>query len=114
MPNFALNNQPQYPIVTLDTSVPITKEQLIDCFSREQSITLCVRSASGHENRGGYFFCLSSTNGYTQYNLETIEGVLIDSFDIDTSLKFINHVAGLLFDKQILMYCQNSVNFRND
>lgn len=51
MPNFNLSQQPQYPIVTKDTDIALTNDQIQSLFCNEDSITLCVRSSSGHPNR---------------------------------------------------------------
>ncbi len=113
MPNFDLSNQPQYPIVTIDSDNTIQDDQIENLFISTNGITLCVRSASGHPDRGGYFFCIKKeVDG--SYQLETIEGDYIDSFDLCSLVRFINHSSGKLFDAELLDYCQNKVNFRND
>lgn len=112
MPNFSLQQQPQYPLVIIDSDKPISIEQLADCFANRNCITLCMRSEEGHSQRGGYFFCISKNIG--RFSLETIEGVFVDSFFIDTLVKFINHASGRLFDNEMLSYCQNTINFRVD
>ena len=74
MPNFNLNQQPRYPIVTKDTDIALTNEQVISLFSDRNSITLCVRSSSGHPNRGGYYFCIHKISNHL-FQLETMEGI---------------------------------------
>ena len=113
MTSFDLSNQPKYPIVTIDFDNVLQKNQIINLFNSLSEVTLCVRSSSGHQNRGGYFFCIKKLNNDT-YQLETIEGVYVDSFDIDMLTKFINHSSGRKFSSSLLDYCQNSINFRND
>lgn len=113
MPNFDLSQQPQYPIVTKDTDVALTNVQVNSLFSTNDSITLCVRSGSGHPNRGGYFFCINKTDT-SSFQLETIEGVYVDTFNLDTLVNFINHASGKRFNSELLDYCQNSINFRTD
>lgn len=113
MPNFDLSNQPQYPLVTIDTDDAIENNQISSLFNNQNGVTLCVRSATGHPNRGGYFFCISKTNN-NNFNLETIEGVYVDCFTLESLVKFINHSSGKKFDPDLLDYCQNSINFRND
>ena len=112
MPNFDLLQQPQYPIITIDSDSILTANQVSNLFSDSSSVTLCVRSSSGHPNRGGYFFCIKKNAD--AYQLETIEGVFVDNFDLNTLLRFINHASGRKFDSELLDYCQNSINFRND
>lgn len=58
MPNFSLKQQPQYPIKVIDTGSPISAEQLYAALDGTNAVTLCVRTASGHEKRGGHFFCI--------------------------------------------------------
>ena len=108
MPNFNLSQQPQYPIVTKDTDIALTNDQIQSLFCNEDSITLCVRSSSGHPNRGGYYFCIHKNND-NSFQLETI-----DDFDLDTLVNFINHASGRKFNSELLDYCQNSINFRTD
>lgn len=112
MPNFSLQQQPQHPLCIIDSDNPMTIQGLENCFTNTNCITLCVRSEEGHSQRGGYFFCISKDAD--RFNLETIEGVFVDSFSIDRLLKFINHASGRLFDGEMLSYCQNTINFRVD
>ena len=112
MPNFSLQQQPKYPLIIIDSDSPISVEQLISAFADSDSITLCMRSSEGHPKRGGYFFCL--TKSADTYSLETVEGVYIDSFSVDTLARFVNHASGRLFDREMLSYCQNTINFRVD
>ncbi len=113
MPSFTLKNQPRFPIKVIDTSDPITTEQLGNAMANNVGITLCIRSATGHPDRGGRFFCIENTS-HGEYCLETTEGVFIDKFDSLTLVEFINHCTGLNFDQRMLLYCQNIVNFKSD
>lgn len=113
MPNFDLNQQPQYPIVTIDTDIALTKDQILSLFTNRDSIMLCVRSSAGHPDRGGYYFCIHKTTN-NLFQLETIEGIFVDSFNLDTLVDFINHASGRKFNSELLDYCQNSINFRTD
>lgn len=113
MPNFDLSRQPQYPIKTLDTDNVIPSSQIASLLSNCHQITLCVRSGNGHPNRGGYYFCISEKSANT-YDLETMEGVYIDTFSLEDLTTLINHASGKTFNQQMLDYCQNSINFRTD
>lgn len=113
MPNFDLTQQPQYPIKTLDTDNVIQSSQVASLLSEYHQITLCVRSENGHPNRGGYYFCISK-KGTNTYDLETIEGVYVDTFSLNNLTTLINHASGKMFNQQILDYCQNNINFRTD
>ena len=114
MPDFRLTRQPQYPIQTLDTDSPITPDQIRGLWNASPAVTLCVRSATGHKDRGGSFFCLRRQPDADAVSLETMEGIAVDSFSLEDLTRFINHAAGLKFDPEMLAYCQNSVNFRAD
>lgn len=113
MPNFDLARQPQYPIKTLDTDNVIPSDQIASLLSTHHQITLCVRSENGHPSRGGYYFCISEKSANT-YDLETIEGVYVDTFSLDDLTTLINHASGKKFNQEMLDYCQNSINFRTD
>ena len=113
MPNFNLSQQPQYTIVKKDTDIALTNDQIQSLFCNKDSITLCVRSSYGHPNRGGYYFCIHKNND-NSFQLETIEGVYVDDFDLDTLVNFINHASRRKFNSELLDYCQNSINFRTD
>lgn len=114
MPNFSLQQQPQYPLITIDTDLPICEEQVLSILEYRTGATLCVRSSQGHPKRGGYFFCISKNETKHMINLETIEGIFIDTFSISELIKFINHASGRVFDEGMLSYCQQTVNFRVD
>lgn len=109
----ALKKQPRYSVMTINTDAPISREQLIGILDHQNGVTLCVRSQSGHENRGGYFFCISY-NKDQEIILETMEQVYVDTFSVPDFIRFINHACGLQFDQEMRLYCQNSINFRND
>lgn len=114
MPNFELKNQPKYPLLTIETNEPISESKIEELLNDRQGATLCVRSNGGHEKRGGYFFCIEKTEN-DFFRLLTIESVIIiDSIPLEKLAKLINHAAGLAFDKDMLQYCQNEINFRED
>lgn len=113
MPNFSLKQQPQYPIKVIDTGSPVSAEQLYAALDGTNAVTLCVRTASGHEKRGGHFFCIRKKED-SELLLETMEGEQVDHFTPMRMVRFINHTAGLLFDAEMLVYCQRRVNFRTD
>lgn len=114
MPNFSLQQQPQYPLVTIDTDLPVSEEQVLNSLKGRTGATLCIRSSQGHPKRGGYFFCISKNETEHLINLETIEGVFIGTFSMSSLIRFINHASGRVFDEVMLSYCQQTVNFRVD
>ena len=114
MPNFKLKNQPKYTLVTIDTDIEIDKSKLSEILSKEQGINLCIRSKTGHEKRGGYFFCIEKIDN-NHFKLLSIESdIIVENINIDTLIKLINHASGLAFDQEMLHFCQNEINFRTD
>ena len=111
MPKNIIGPSP-YPIKVIDTDAPIRLEDLMKQMVDHVGITLCVRSACGHEQRGGYFFhfCKSGDS----FELLDFGGRKIDIVDADKLLRFINHASGRLFDAEMLEYCQTVINFRQD
>jgi hypothetical protein len=101
-----------YDVVTYDSNEPITSEILLNITDQKPGITLCIRSESGHEIRGGYFFHI--TNSPPKYGLKNFEGDFVDELDITKLISFINHVSGRIFSEEMLNYCQSFVNFRLD
>ncbi|OWV11641.1 hypothetical protein [Fibrobacter sp. UWH1] len=114
MPNFELQQQPKYPIVTLDTDTPIKDQRLQQLLTQYGCMTLCVRSLEGETKRGGFFFCLKKDASVNQIALESMEGELIDYFSLPNLVRFVNHVAGLMFDSEVLNFCQQKINFKQD
>lgn len=114
MPKFDLIQQPRFPLQIINTDAPITINQLQDLFVEHAGIMLCVRSLTGHEQRGGYFFCISYNQTDNQYELETVEGIHVARFLENEIVTFINHVSGLQFNNDMLLFCQNNINFRHD
>ena len=114
MPTYELNNQPKYKLVTIETDSVITESKLNDLIRDKQGITLCIRSKTGNENRGGYFFCIEK-NSNDDFKLLTMESIVItESIALSKLTRLINHASGLAFDDNILHYCQNEINFRED
>ena len=114
MPIFELHRQPRFPLRLIDTDTPITIDQFHELLRHDTEIMLCVRSATGHPHRGGYFFCIKYNNVTNQYELETVEGIRVANFTENNIVIFINHVAGLQFNNDMLSFCQNNINFRRD
>lgn len=113
MSNFDLKQQPHYELKTIDTDEEITYTDIQPLVDMDSGVTLCVRSKNGHINRGGYFFCVIKVAD-DSYQLETIEGDIVDVFTSKQLVCFINHASGKKFESEMLDYCQNSINFRAD
>lgn len=116
MPKNQLNGLPFPPLVKIDTNAAIQPDKLAELLlSRLDGLSMCVRDAEGHQNRGGYFFHIKPTDS-------TLEACKIYNFEMSyvTSLPlvkltaFVNHCAGLAFDEEAFKLCQSVVNFRLD
>lgn len=113
MPNFDLSHQPRFELVHYDTDTPITEETLTQLLNGRTGITLCIRPAAGHENRGGHFFCIEE-QAEGSISLETIEGDPVECFSVADMVSFINHCSGLRYSREMQLHCQNNINFRTD
>ncbi len=106
--------QPRFKVVKVDSAIPLAESHLSQLLDGKKGITLLVRSDNGEKKRGGYFFCISR-NADGNFNLETIEQERVDyQFTLCELTRFVNHTAGLQFDKEILQLCQSKINFRTD
>lgn len=112
MADFSLKHQPTSEIVTIDTDSPISDEELASKFCNRNSLLLLLRSEKGVDKRGGHFFNLEKVDN--KYQLKTMEGDVINIFELSFIVRLINHSCGLKFDAEILNYCQNVLNFRTD
>jgi hypothetical protein len=115
MPTY-LPGLPFPPLALIDTDSPIelpTITELLD--QRHQGVSLCVRSATGAQYRGGYFFHFrpidSTMANFEVFNFEKISVVTLP---VTGLLAFINHCSGLAFDQASFDLCQTTVNFRLD
>jgi hypothetical protein len=116
MPKKEFGEAPFPPVIRLDTSVPISIKQLSDILrARLDGVTICVRSVTGHENRGGYFFHLQPTDKtLTHCAIYNFEKIFVATHPLDKTVNFVNHCAGLAFDEWSYQFCQSFVNFRLD
>jgi len=114
---------PYPPLVRLDRDVPVSVADLLALHSeRPGGFSVCVRSASGHENRGGYFFhIVPSASAAGQYYLVDFERIIVTdslrreiTFTIEELAEFVNHCSGLSFSERYLLLSQTDLNFRLD
>lgn len=104
--------QPPYKVRTLDTDRLINSKDINAFFLRSNSVSLCIRTESGHAERGGYFFHIKNKgNTYQIYDFEKKEVCTFSSTEL---VRFINHVTGRQFDPEMLNYCQTVINIRQD
>ena len=104
--------KPPFPLHVLDTDEPVSLESLIREMGKRNRMTLCIRSARGHERRGGFFFHLRrDANGF---DFLDFQGAPILSLPGELAVKLVNHVTGLTFDQDCLLLCQRVINLRHD
>lgn len=111
MPRNVIGAAP-YTVRTLDLDRPITIADIAPLFAAASTISLCVRSSNGHEQRGGYFFHINRDGAL--YHICDFEKSQVSTFDAAQLIRFINHVAGRQFDAEIFNHCQTVVNLRQD
>ncbi len=77
------------------------------------SVSLCVRTASGHASRGGYFFHIAKA-GDDSITFSDVTGASVITLKTETALRLINHASGRVFDAEMLRLCQTTINFKED
>ena len=103
---------PPFGMRTLDSDLPLSLHHLQDALGEQLGVSLCIRSANGPDNRGGYFFHFERAR--TKFLVRDFEKNEIGFLEPDELVRFINHVSGRQFDADMLTYCQSEVNFRQD
>jgi hypothetical protein len=103
---------PPFPVQTLDKDEALNLEEITAAIGNSDGVSLCVRSANGPLNRGGYFFHLEPVGD--RFSIYDFAGKPIGTLEPNDLVRFVNHVSGRLFDREMLHYCQTEVNFRQD
>ena len=111
MPRKVLHTPP-FPVLIVDRDEPFDEAGLFALLVHNEGRTLCVRSAAGHPNRGGYFFHVLP--GPEANWLYDFEGRKVRLFDAPTLVRFMNHVCGRRFDSEMLALCQSEINLMQD
>jgi hypothetical protein len=116
MPRKSLPGLPFPPLARFDTDEPLTEAVLQKLFKkRRRGLSLCVRSKTGHANRGGYFFHLLPTgDGRHTYGLYDFEKNLVIDLTLAQVTALINHCSGLAFSAEVLSLFQTVINLRSD
>ncbi len=116
MPRKPLPCIPFPPLVRFDTDEPLSEgvlEKLLK--KRPGGLSLCVRSKTGHANRGGYFFhLLPADDGRDTYGLYDFEKIHVIDLTLAQATALINHCSGLAFSAEALSLFQTVINFRLD
>ncbi len=111
MPRNIIGKSP-FPVKTIETDQPLALDDITSKLGKARGISLCVRTNSGHKNRGGYFFHIEKTDD--DFCIIDFEKNLIAKLTARQLVRFINHVSGRQFDTEMLTFCQNVVNFKQD
>ena len=105
--------QPPFELCVIDSDEPLTQRDIIRSLDPSGSVSLCIRSGQGHERRGGYFFHLRQDQNQ-RFVINDFAGKAIDSVDLEFLTRFVNHVSARVFDREMLAYCQRTVNLSQD
>ena len=103
-----------FTLHTVDTDNEILPTELESIFLSYPQVSLCVRSQSGHTDRGGYFFHFEINPDDNTVNLYDITRTKIDTLSLENAIRFLNHASGRKYDEEMLRYCQSYVNFKQD
>ena len=98
----------------IDTDNEILQSEIENIFSTTPQVSICVRSQSGHTDRGGYYFHFEFNPDENTVNLYDITHTQIDTLPLETAVRFLNHASGRKYDEEMLRYCQSYVNFKQD
>lgn len=111
MPRNTIGKSP-FPLQRIDKDELVTLSDIDATLGQQGRATICLRSATGPENRGGYFFNLSKHSG--GYDILDFEGNPVGVLTSEKIARFVNHVSGRLYDQEMFKYCQSVVNIRQD
>lgn len=111
MPKNVIGKAP-FPVRTVESDDPLTLPQLRAALGAGKRVTLCLRSAEGHPERGGYYFHLADVGG--ELALFDFEGEEVATLSPAEAVRFINHASGRRFDAEMLAFCRSTINLRRD
>jgi hypothetical protein len=111
MPKNIIGNSP-FAIRTIDTDDPVDAQSLQAAIGERSGVSLCIRSANGPVQRGGYFLHVRREGDL--FAILDFEGHRLDSLPIDSIVRLANHVSGRRFDQEMLAYCASVINLRQD
>lgn len=115
MPRKQLPGLPFPPLVKLNADKPITEAQLGELLKKgPKGLTVCVRSGSGHKDRGGYFFHLLPLKGLSECIILDFEKRKVITLDLRRTTALINHCSGLSFSETEFQLCQQVINLKTD
>lgn len=111
-----LGDVPFPPLVRVESDTPLKEAQIRALLEpRPEGVSFCVRSTTGHANRGGYFFHLMpGGDDLDKCQLFNFEKTYAATLDIAKLTALVNHCSGLQFDESSFQLCQTQINFRLD
>ena len=81
----------------------------------ENGISILLRSNTGHDNRGGYYFHFKSmqdcADRFSLFNFENNQVALLSKNDL---ILMINHCSGREYSDSSYELCQTKINLRDD
>ena len=101
-----------FPVQAIDLDGPLSAKRFNEIFDEAKARTLCVRSAKGHPDRGGYFFHLERVSG--GFRIYDFRKALVGTRTAEETVRLVNHVTGRCFDEEMFAYCQATINLRKD
>jgi hypothetical protein len=111
MPRNIIGGSP-FPVRTIELDRPLTLDDISLQLRDIPGVSLCVRTAGGHTNRGGYFFHIAKDGA--DYRIFDISKRIVATLTPQKLVRFVNHVSGRQFDAEMLVFCQSVVNFKQD
>ena len=111
MPRNPLGRIP-FRLQVLDLEGAFTEAHLEQLLKQTPSVSLCLRTASGAEERGGFFFHFERVGA--GFELFDFQHTKVDTLDRRHLVALINHVSGRRFSEEMLRYCQTVINLRQD
>lgn len=104
-----------FGVYSIESDGPLLLAQITQAVHQSGgSASLCVRSTTGHPDRGGYFFHIERIEDGQSFRIYDFERHPVATLEAQELLRFINHVSGRQFDEQMLVFCQQTVNIRLD
>lgn len=101
------------PITFIDSDEPISALQLLTVLNtRAGKASICVRSGTGDEKRGGYFFHFAIHK--QEVSVHLFDGSEKTSLSLSQAVELVNHCTGALFSEEMLQLFQRNLNFRED
>jgi len=101
------------PITFIDTNDPITASQLQSVLdTRGGKASICVRSSTGDEKRGGYFFHFAIHK--QEVSVHLFDGTEKVRLTFSQAVDLVNHCTGVVFSEAMLQLFQRDLNFRED